>query len=159
MYQTNHQREILSLFKNHPEQGYTGVEIVHLFKETINKATIYRKLKNIDEIVQDDLEKGTKQSYFTVDTIKSFIGNMVKIIENKIIRKNYNPIKKCFEYQFSSDCENHLHLICKQCGKITHLVCEETNGFIAHISLQHAFEVDKLSTTIFGLCQECKTYA
>ena len=103
MYQTNHQREILSLFKNHPEQGYTGVEIVHLFKETINKATIYRKL--------------------------------------------------------SSDCENHLHLICKQCGKITHLVCEETNGFIAHISLQHAFEVDKLSTTIFGLCQECKTYA
>ena len=71
MYQTNHQREILSLFKNHPEQGYTGVEIVHLFKETINKATIYRKLKNLEE--------------------------------NKIIRKNYNPIKKCFEYQFSSD--------------------------------------------------------
>ena len=127
MYQTNHQREILSLFKNHPEQGYTGVEIVHLFKETINKATIYRKLKNLEE--------------------------------NKIIRKNYNPIKKCFEYQFSSDCENHLHLICKQCGKLTHIVCEETNGFIAHISLQHAFEVDKLSTTIFGLCQECKTYA
>ena len=52
---------------------------------------------DIDEIVQDDLEKDTIQSYFTVDTIKSFIGDMVKIIEFKMITwcdENDNEINR-----------------------------------------------------------------
>lgn len=40
---------------------------------------------DIDVIVNDGFEKDTIQSYFTVDTIKSFLGNVVKILEFKII--------------------------------------------------------------------------
>lgn len=126
MYQTNHQKEILALFEKNPQQGYTAMAIVEQFRDTINKATIYRKLKNLEE--------------------------------NKMIRKSFNPSKNSYEYQYSTNCENHLHLVCKECGKIIHLTCSEANEFVTHIALQHAFEIDACSTTLVGLCKECKAY-
>ena len=127
MYQTNHHKKILTLFQANPEQPYTAMALVSIFKDSINKATIYRKLKNLEE--------------------------------HKIIRKSYNPKKNCYEYQYSLDCENHLHLVCKACGRITHLTCEEAKSFVYHIFQNHDFDIDKSSTILFGICKECRKYA
>ncbi|MDE7106016.1 MAG: transcriptional repressor [Anaeroplasmataceae bacterium] len=76
--------------------------------------------------------------------------------ENKILRKSYNFNKKSYEYQYAEDCDNHLHLVCKLCGKIVHLRCEQTNSFVSHLSNHHGFLMDQGSTMIFGVCAGCK---
>ncbi|MDE6241707.1 MAG: transcriptional repressor [Anaeroplasmataceae bacterium] len=124
MYQTNHQRIILDFFKAHPEEAYTALALLDVFKSQINKATIYRKLHLLEE--------------------------------NKIVRKAYNFTKKAYEYQYAQDCENHLHLVCKACGKIFHLKCEQTFDFITHLSNHHGFLMDQGSTMIFGVCEGCR---
>lgn len=43
------------------------------------------KIGDKDEFVEDGIEKDTIQSYFTVDSIKKFLGESVKIIEFKMI--------------------------------------------------------------------------
>ena len=79
--------------------------------------------------------------------------------ENKLVRKSYNIAKKSYEYQYAQDCENHLHLVCKQCGKIVHLKCEEMSSFVSHLSNHHGFLIDQASTMIFGVCEGCKSHA
>ncbi|MDE7161805.1 MAG: transcriptional repressor, partial [Anaeroplasmataceae bacterium] len=79
--------------------------------------------------------------------------------EQKILRKNYNMEKKCYEYQYCPECKNHLHLICKSCGKILHLNCESAKTFVQHISLEHQFLLDQESTMILGICKECSSHA
>ncbi len=127
MYQTNHHKEILTLFQQNPEYPFTAKALILAFKNSINKATIYRNLKSLEE--------------------------------HKLIRKSYNPNKKCYEYQCSVDCENHLHLVCKTCGKITHLTCTTSSNFIQHILKEHMFLIDQGNTILFGLCKECAPHA
>lgn len=79
--------------------------------------------------------------------------------ENKMVRKCYNLSKQSYEYQLAQDCENHLHLVCKCCGKIIHLKCEKTNGFLAHLATDHGFMIDQESTMIFGICEGCRNHA
>lgn len=79
--------------------------------------------------------------------------------ENKIVRKSYNISKRSYEYQLAQDCENHLHLVCKSCGKIIHLKCEQASSFLSHLSCNHGFTIDQGSTMIFGVCERCKSHA
>lgn len=127
MYQTNHQKVILDFFKKHQEEAFTAYDLICRFQDEINKATVYRKLHQLEE--------------------------------NKVIRKSYNLNKKSYEYQYAEDCDNHLHLICKFCGRVTHLKCEQTSSFVSHLSKHHGFLIDQGSTMIFGLCEECKAHA
>ncbi|MDE7264381.1 MAG: transcriptional repressor [Anaeroplasmataceae bacterium] len=79
--------------------------------------------------------------------------------EEKLIHKSYNPKSKGYEYQYAKDCDHHFHLLCKHCGKIMHLKCDEVNGFIEHLFLKHSFLIDQGETLLMGLCEECKKYA
>lgn len=53
------------------------------------------KIGDKDEFVEDGIEKDTIQSYFTVDSIKKFLGESVKIIEfNMISWSDINYVEK-----------------------------------------------------------------
>ena len=87
-------------------------------------------------------------------TLYRFLDNLVL---TKEIRKSFNAEINGFEFQMSQgDCENHLHLKCKKCGLVIHLKCEDTKNYLNHISIEHEFLIDQMSSTIYGLCKECR---
>lgn len=61
-------------------------------------------------------------------------------------------------YQYLSDaahCTEHFHLKCTACGKRIHIECDHINELAQHIAEHHGFQVDKLQTVLYGLCDEC----
>lgn len=107
----------------------------------------------------------SNDSFTAKSLIQEFAGQMNKatiyrklcsLEEEKIIHKSYNPSSKGYEYQYAKDCEQHLHLLCKHCGKIVHLECGEVAGFVEHLSLKHKFLIDQGETLLMGICEECR---
>ena len=116
--------------------------------------------KSIMEFFIDNKEK----SFTAIDIVNYFNGKinkatiyrrLAKLEEDGIIKKSFNRIDNIYEYQYSKDCHNHLHLLCNKCKKIEHLGCKDVDNFISHILNKHSFNID-LSTTIYGLCKECR---
>lgn len=124
MYKTDHKKVLMNLFESNPDNTYSGKALVDSLKNEMNKATVYRQLKALED-----------EDY---------------------IRKIYNPKDNSYEYQYSENCHEHFHLMCKECGRIIHLTCKEANVFISHISAEHSFLIDPDSTSISGLCKECQ---
>lgn len=53
-------------------------------------------------------------------------------------------------------CDNeHVHIVCSRCGKLTHLECKEVDSLASHISADHGFVLDKRKTVLYGICGEC----
>ncbi len=78
------------------------------------------------------------------------------LVLTKEIRKSFNASTGSFEYQIAvGDCSNHLHLKCKNCGRVVHLSCDDTREYIEHISIKHEFMIDQFESTIFGTCRKC----
>lgn len=127
MYKTNHQKLLIEHFITHQNHKYSALELINLFKGQMDKSTIYRKLKALEE--------------------------------QKTIYKSFNPTRCIYEYQYSINCASHLHLVCKDCGKIVHLKCDKVLDFVRHITDQHHFSIDEGSSLIFGLCRECGSHA
>ncbi len=123
MYATDHQKRLLNFFSENKDASFSATELVGIFKNEMNKATIYRKLKSM--------------------------------VDNKLIKKIFNPLKQNMEYQYLCQC-SHLHLICQSCKKIIHLDCVKAHEFISHIFLAHQFSINQINTSIYGLCKECQ---
>lgn len=123
MYNTEKKELLLNIFKTNKDKSFTATSLVTDLKDTINKATIYRQLKSLEE--------------------------------KSIIRKNYNNETNSYEYQYASNCKDHLHLKCEKCGNIVHLSCSEANLFISHILKSHGFSINQYASNINGLCKEC----
>jgi Fur family ferric uptake transcriptional regulator len=49
----------------------------------------------------------------------------------------------------------HYHLLCTQCGGVTHLDCDFLNKLFAHLRREHKFDFDKQKTVFYGHCEKC----
>lgn len=49
MYNTNHKNELISFFTNNKNDSFTAKELVNIYKDEIDKATIYRNLKVLEQ--------------------------------------------------------------------------------------------------------------
>lgn len=128
MYNTKQKSAILNILKNNKEKLISPAEIL------------------------EELEASGE--HIGKATLYRFLDNLVL---TKEIRKSFNEEINGFEYQMSQgDCENHLHLKCKNCGLVIHLKCDDTKNYLNHISIEHKFLIDQMSSTIYGLCNECR---
>ena len=60
----------------------------------------------------------------------------------------------CFTLQ-GARCSEHYHLVCTECGALSHLSCEHVEALIHHIKAHHGFSVSPAKTTLYGLCAVC----
>lgn len=54
------------------------------------------------------------------------------------------------------NCENHLHVRCAICGKISHLDCSDVDNFLGHINEEHHIKVTCQNSILFGVCSDCE---
>ncbi len=112
--------------------------------------------------------KAHKDEAFTVDEIVSFLSPsgagkstyyriISAMVKDGAIRKITDAHSRHTTYQYLGDgeCHEHLHLKCKECGRLIHLDHETTHLIEEKIMLAGRFCIDE-GALIFGVCRGCE---
>ena len=71
--------------------------------------------------------------------------------------RRYAPSErgKAATYQYNGCQDQHLHMVCRMCGSLHHLKCEDVERFREHLLEEHNFLLDEGQTVLYGLCAKC----
>jgi Fur family ferric uptake transcriptional regulator len=50
----------------------------------------------------------------------------------------------------------HVHLVCRDCGRVTELAPEAAYPLVSVLDEEHGFETDVGHLTVFGTCRDCR---
>jgi len=82
-----------------------------------------------------------------------------KLVKEGVILKYTNPdgMSACYQYinADSPPLLTQYHLICNQCGEITHFQCKTLDAFSIHMYKDHKIKIDNFKTVFYGLCKTC----
>ena len=129
-YNTKAKKYILEYLSLKNDKAVNAGDILQFLKskgENINITTVYRCLNRLSE-------------------------------QKKIIKFTETDSNRAV-YQLSNidnECENHLHIQCKNCGKILHLDCGFLNDFQHHIMEHHGFLLEYSGSILYGICNDCR---
>ena len=128
-YNTKQKNAILECLAGRQAQSLTVDGVLELLAARgvqIGRSTVYRRL---EELCREGVI-----SRFTPEEGKSvtyrFIGN-----------------------DCGDDC--HFHLICTECGAVSHTHCHELESLFAHMANEHGFKINEKKTMLYGICQKC----
>jgi len=128
-YKTRQSEAILSYIASLDGLHVTASQIAEVFKEKgtpIGVATIYRHL--------DKLVESGKVKKYVIDGASG----------------------ACYQYiSENTDCSEHFHLKCADCGKLVHLQCGYLDDMQQHILKQHEFDINTTKTVFYGKCKNC----
>lgn len=108
MYETNKKRLLYSLFENNKDETYLATDLVDNLSDDMNKATIYRQLKKLEE--------------------KKLIR---KTFNEKKNSYEYQYAQKCSEHLHlkCAGCGKNIHLSCSEANSfVNHIM--DNHGFI-----------------------------
>ena len=119
-----------------------------------------------------DFFKSKTETTVTVEEIRDYLSQMghganittvYRIIDKlsieRLLMKFTDDGGKRFTYKYvpqNSDCHDHIHLQCSNCGKIIHLDCEHTESFITHVFDEHGFTLKCDNAILYGKCEKCR---
>ena len=81
---------------------------------------------------------------------------LTRLAEEGFARKTATEGQGSLYSVLKEQCAEHYHLVCTDCGALSHLSCDHIEAFIHHISIEHGFTISPIKTTLYGLCAECK---
>lgn len=87
--------------------------------------------------------------------------NLDKLVCEGMVLKYSLPggQRACYQYLGEAGEENHhSHLICTECGGVTHLSCGAVDEFAAHLGAEHGFALDRQRTVLYGHCAACASH-
>ncbi|HLI38273.1 MAG TPA: Fur family transcriptional regulator [Streptosporangiaceae bacterium] len=58
-------------------------------------------------------------------------------------------------YHLAADAD-HVHLVCRECGRITEVSPDAVRALITALDTEHGFETDVGHLTVFGRCGSCR---
>lgn len=128
-YRTRCRDSIMSYLKNNQESSFSAYD-VHAYLQSediqVNLTTIYR--------------------------------NLDKLMENGILMRHKTAGDECCKYQYvkpHGNCQDHIHMKCRKCGKIFHLECSFMKEISMHLQKEHKFTLECNGSILVGLCELC----
>ena len=129
-YNTKAKRFILDCLENNSHTTVAASDILEYLNKNgifVNLTTVYRCLEKLT--------------------------NECKVIKLK------NSDGRGAVYQLSAaqkTCDEHIHIQCVNCGKLSHLDCGFMDELKKHIKSDHGFEIKCSGSVLYGVCKECK---
>jgi len=127
-YNTRQKRDLLKFLKEHNLENFSVDEVVFRMQgegAKVGRSTVYRYLEAL-------AEQGSVRKYANAQGVTQY-----QHVEDE------------------SQCGNHFHMMCKQCGKLKHVDCGLILALTQHISAEHGFALDPRETVLVGLCARC----
>ena len=128
-YNTAGRRRLVAFMESHSDRPYTVEELY-------------------EALTADGSEIGKSSLYRLLD----------KLCGEGVLRKFREHEDSAATYQYvgdDTDCEQHLHLKCAQCGRLIHLECGRSRELVVHILHEHGFRIDSKKSVLWGLCRDC----
>ncbi len=63
-----------------------------------------------------------------------------------------------YRYTGPGKCESKLHLVCKKCGRFSHLEGSALQALIGSVFSWNGFVLDKQQSVLFGCCAACSAH-
>lgn len=57
-------------------------------------------------------------------------------------------------YERSHGVENHLHVVCEQCGSVIEITSDELGGLLERLCREQGFQLGSFSLQVFGRCMD-----
>ena len=127
MYKTEQRNILLSFLKENPDHMFSVRQIEEALSEkNISRSAVYRNIAELEAA-------------------------------QKIKRCTKNGCREAlFQYYDSTSCRTHIHLSCKNCGKIFHLEGKAADNFVSEVEQSDGFEISRGETVIVGVCRDCR---
>ncbi len=125
-YNTRSRGALIEFFEQRSDECISAKDIIESGKVDIGEATVYRLLNKL-----------TAQGVLQKSLSRDGAGSLYQLTE-------------------LSDCREHFHLKCLDCGCIIHMHCKTMHALSEHIENEHNFTVDNAFTVIYGRCNQCK---
>lgn len=124
-YNTGKRERIIAFLKENSDTSYTLEEICGVITtDGKGKSTIYRI---VSELVSED----------------------------SVRRLSDGRTRHCtYQYVGGDHCHNHLHLKCKECGRLVHLDEDLSRKFERAVLSAGGFMIEE-GTLLFGTCKDC----
>lgn len=119
------------------------------------------------KILLDFLQSNSENSY-TIEEIITALGDkgigkstvyrlMTQLVEEKKVHKSAGEGRQ-FLYRITAheDCRHHLHLQCKDCGKVLHLDRPTSDALLMGVMSAKDFLISEEDTVLMGKCSDCK---
>lgn len=121
------------------------------FRKTPERFAILRKaLEMNSHFVVDTLHVAIENDGYHVS--RATVYNTVELLERAgILRKNVFG-QNTATYEVQTD--NHIHLVCKQCGKIREIGNAHIASHVMQLNPEN-FNPDSFSITLYGVCGDC----
>jgi len=117
-------------------------------------------IENPDKMLStEDVYNALIQQHDSIN-LTTVYRNLEKLVDENLIMAFVSDDRKKSTYKFvgeQSSCNDHLHLLCTECGKVIHLDCNFMDEIAAHISDKHDFDLKCSNSIIYGICKECKS--
>ena len=128
-YETGKKEAIISFLRMGSEHSFTLVEICEaIARDGKGQSTVYRL---VSELVRE--------------------GSVRRISDGKTRHCTY-------QYVGGAECKSHLHLKCRECGKLIHLGKAISSKLLSEVYSAGGFTVEG-GGMLFGKCKECsKTF-
>lgn len=84
--------------------------------------------------------------------------NLDKLMERGEVIKYKTAEDECCRYQCAkphAQCYEHIHMQCRECGRILHMECHFMEEITKHLYEHHKFTLDCTGSVLMGLCEEC----
>ncbi len=128
-YRTKWKDSIMEYLEKHADQSFSAADIYTDLKEneaSINLTTVYRNLEKLTE-------SGKLMKY--------------KAAGEEFCRYQY--------VEPYGNCQEHIHMQCRECGKLFHLECAFMEELTGHLREHHGFVLEGQGSMLSGLCERC----
>ena len=143
-YNTNQKKLIVDFLKNNAEKQYTIEELA----ENITSSPT--------EVFEGDEAEQSSQSAPKIG--KSTIYRLInKMVEEGSVRRTVKGNSRQFLYQYADieECKFHLHMKCRECGKLFHMDDEKSKKLMDMLHDGNGFDLDMRETLLMGTCEKC----
>lgn len=126
LYKTDQRSLLLEFLQNNPDEMFSEKQIEEkLLSDGISRSSLYRNLVALES-------------------------------EGEIKRCAKNGSREIFfQYLGNQNCKTHIHMSCKNCGKIFHMENEIAAILESELSKLQGFQIIRGETTVYGTCKNC----
>ena len=120
---------------------------------------------NQRQIIVDFLKNNSETQYTieqiaskTVSVGKSTVYRLInKMVDEGVVRRTVKGNSRQFLYQYAATagCASHLHMKCRECGKILHMDDERSKDLMNLLQESTKFDLDIKETLLMGTCEKC----
>ena len=132
-------------------------EISHRQNKKITKqrSIIVKKIFSLHKhFTADELFKMLKRENSEISRATIYRTLKVLVDMGFVEEREFGQGKKYYEHVLGH--ESHSHFICLVCGKIIEFKSKVIEDEIKKIAAEKNFKVEKISTIVYGICEECQ---